>query len=442
MDIARINLAHGKKAEHLSLTRLLRSVAHSLAHPLGILVDLPGPKIRLGPLKDKVIFLHKSALFNLTVQPCIGDDTTASINYPQILRKIRKGMNIFLNDGLIKLKVLENRGRKVVCLVENSGEIRAGKGVNIPGISLEYEHTLEDKRRLLFALGLRPDFLALSFVRQAEDVKWVRAFSGKYAKDIFLIAKIEKREALKNIDEIIDLSDGVMVARGDLGVEISLEELPWAQKDVVEKANQKARPVIVATQILESMVNSPSPTRAEVTDIANAVLDGADCLMLSEETAIGRYPKEAVAVLRKVARITEKRFSNLRYLDQKIARDSSTLEAISYAAAWTVHNLSCKIMAIPALSGQTARWVSKFRPQAMILTLAKRENILRRLNIFWGVYPVRFPFRISLEKLPQKIEIILRKLNLARRGEKLVIVASHSLGKSALTNFIQVHRIV
>ncbi len=441
MDIARINLSYGTKTQQRVLVRLLRSVSQEMRHHLGILVDIPGPKIRLGPLRDRAVFLRKGALFRLTAEKVMGDERWAGLNYPSVIKAIKKGMRIYLNDGLIKLRVLEIKENQAVCFVENSGEVRTGKGVNIPGIELgRYFSAREDAGRISYAAGLEPDFIALSFIREAEDLRRLRRVLGR-KNEAFLIAKIEKRDALRNLDSIVEASDGVMVARGDLGVEISLEELPLVQKDIIAQCNLKAKPVIVATQMLVSMVDSPVPTRAEVTDIANAVLDGADCLMLSDETAVGRYPVEALATLRKVALITERRFPCLKYLNRQMDKYMNTLEAVSYAAAWTAYNLNVDCLVVPTFSGETARWISRFRPPAMVFVLASRPNILRRLGIFWGVYPVFFPFKISLEKLPAKVEFILKKLKLVRSGDRVVITASNPMGETGKTNLIQVHEI-
>ncbi|MCM8765663.1 MAG: pyruvate kinase [Candidatus Omnitrophica bacterium] len=442
IDIARINLSHGRATEHKRIVSDLRKVAQKLNSPLGILIDIPGPKVRLGPLEKKVIFLKKGNSLILTQEKILGSEEKVSLNYPQVIEKIRKGSLIYINDGLIKLKVLKVKDREVLCRIENSGEIMPGKGVNIPGISLDdYLTEAENRKKIIFSCDLQPDFLALSFVRNREDLIKVRKILGKKCKEFFLIAKIEKEEAVRNIDSIIEESDGIMVARGDLGIETSLERLPFLQKEIIEKCNLKGKPVIVATQILSSMVTNSIPTRAEVTDIANAILDGADCLMLSEETAIGKYPVEVVSTLRRVALLTEKNFPYRKYLTQRIEKNISTLEAISYSAVWTAYRTEAEAIVVPTFTGETACWVSKFRPKATIFTLTSEKKILRRLNLFWGIYPFFFPLKISLEELPKKIDALFKEKKILKRGAKIIITGSNPMGKEGKTNLIQVHQI-
>jgi len=442
MDIARINLSHGKEKEQIAMVKELRNIAKRINPSLGILIDIPGPKIRLGPLEKKVISLKKGNLLTLTSEEVLGNEERVGLNYPQVIKKIRKGDFLYLNDGLIKLRVLKVKDKEVNCIVENSGEIMPGKGVNIPGLSLrDYSIEKETEKKIIFACDLEPDFLALSFVNNREDLIKVRKILKKKNKDIFLIAKIERGSAVKNLDSLIEESDGIMVARGDLGIETSLEKLPLLQKEIIEKCNLKGKPVIVATQILSSMVSNPIPTRAEVTDIANAILDGADSLMLSEETAVGKYPVEAVSTLRKVSFITEKNFPYRKYLTQRIEKDISILEAVSYSAVWTAYRLKVKAVVIPTFTGETARWVSKFRPKATIFALTSERKILRRLSIFWGVYPLYFPLRISIEKLPEKIETFLKERKFLRRKDRIIITGSNPMGKEGLTNLIQVHEV-
>lgn len=440
MDIARINLSHGKEEEQRRMVNSLRRVSYREKSSLAILIDIPGPKIRLGPLDKKVVFLKKGSKFTLTGEKIIGNEERASINYPQVLEKIKKGSLIYFNDGLIKLRVVKAKDDEVICLTENSGEIMSGKGVNIPGIS--FDDCLGEKEteeKVKFACELEPDFLAISFVKDKSDLIKVKKIIGK--KEIFIIAKIEKKEAIKNIDSIIEESDGIMVARGDLGIETSLEKLPLLQKEIIEKCNLKGKPVIVATQILSSMVSNPIPTRAEVTDIANAILDGADCLMLSEETAIGKYPVEAISTLYKVSLFTEKNFPYRKYLTQRIEKDISILEAISYSAVWSSYKLEAKAVIVPTYSGETARWVSKFRPKATIFALTSEKKILRRLNIFWGVYPIFFPLKISLERLPRQIDTLFKRYRFLKKGTRVIITGSNPMGEEGKTNLIQIHQI-
>ncbi|MGE4357756.1 MAG: pyruvate kinase [Candidatus Omnitrophota bacterium] len=442
MDIARINLSHGKANQQINLIRELRRVAEKLNSPLGILVDVPGPKLRLGPLEKKVVLLKKGSQLTFTSKKILGNEEKLSLNYPEVLKGVRKGSFIYINDGLIKLRVLRVKDKEVDCLVENSGEIMPGKGVNIPEIVLDdYIKEERNNKKIIFASSLNPDFLALSFVKNGEDVAKVRSILRREGKNIFLIAKIEKKEAIRNIDSLIEESDGIMVARGDLGIETSLEKLPLLQKEIIEKCNLKGKPVIVATQILSSMVSSPLPTRAEVTDIANAIFDGADCLMLSEETAIGKYPVEAVSTLYKVSLITEKKFPYLKYLTQRIEKDISILEAVSYSAVWTSYKLEAKAIVVPTYTGETARWVSKFRPKSPIFALTPSKSVLRKLNIFWGVYAILFPLKMSLEKLPLSLDSLFKKLKILRSKTKIIITGSNPMGKEGKTNLIQIHQL-
>jgi pyruvate kinase len=389
MNIARVNFSHGSHEDHASYIRTIREVSARLNTPVGILQDLPGPKIRTGRLRSKEVTLAQGSDFILTTRPVDGDEHAVSVSLPGLPESVNSGDVIFLNDGAIKLEVMQKSVTDVTCRVIMGGVLEWEKGINAPGVNLRVPSPMEtDLDDLLFGIDLSVDFIALSFVRAASDVLDVKSFLREKGADIPLVAKIEKWEAWQDIDRIIAAADGLMVARGDLGVEIPLEKVPLVQKELIRKCNRAGKPVITATQMLESMVDSPLPTRAEVADIANSILDGTDAIMLSGETAVGRYPVEAVKVMTRVALETE---SSLPY-DKIVREKGSDLEpvtddAISYAACNTARQLGAAAIVAFTMSGSTARRVAKYRPGIPILAATPIPRQLRRLLLSWGVYP-------------------------------------------------------
>jgi len=443
MDVARLNFSHGTLGQHLKDFRSIRRHARRLGRIIGILQDLPGPKIRIGKFPNREVELIPGEEFTLTTRRVLGNDTKVQINYKGLPNDVKKGTRIFLSDGNLELKVEKTTPTEVHCQVVTGGILKEQQGVNVPGVRLNVEaFTRRDRQYLLSGLKTGFDFVALSFVREAADVKRARRVVDAQGKDVFIIAKIEKHEALHNLDEIIEVSDGVMVARGDLGIEIPLAEVPAAQKLIIERCNRLGKPVITATQILESMVEHPRPTRAEVTDIANAILEGSDALMLSAETACGSYPVEAVKVLNEVAVATESKprqhqipGEEARSLHHQIA-DNLSLFACEMAS-----NLGAKVIAAPTRTGRTARLVSRFRPHAPIVALTTSERIQRELSLSFGVIPLKIRKGLSFDRLLEETKNSLKENGLVTEGDRVVFLAGSPHSEAGETNLMLVEEI-
>lgn len=393
MDVARFNFSHGDHAEHkyrMDLVKQLREEEHATT---AILLDTKGPEIRTGTLKDgKKVMLNTGATFTLTVDQIVGDDKKVSISYPGLVEDVDTGSTILIDDGLIGLKVLHRKEKEIVCEVVNGGELGEKKGVNVPNVAVRLPAITEkDKEDIRFGVEQGIDFIAASFVRNAECVLEIKAFLKELdAPYTPVIAKIENAEGIQNIDEIIRAADGVMVARGDLGVEIPAEEVPYLQKMIIQKCNSNFKTVITATQMLDSMIRNPRPTRAEVTDVANAVYDGTDAVMLSGETAAGKYPLEALQMMIHIIENTEQHLEYDRMLEKAYSRLKSSLSsAIGYSSVLAAANLDAKCIITPSVSGATTRVVSNLRPKQMILGVTPNERALRRMSIYWGVVPLK-----------------------------------------------------
>ncbi len=393
MDVARFNFSHGDHAEHkyrMDLVKQLREEEHATT---AILLDTKGPEIRTGTLKDgKKVMLNTGDTFTLTVDQIVGDDKKVSISYPGLVEDVDTGSTILIDDGLIGLKVLHRKEKEIVCEVVNGGELGEKKGVNVPNVAVRLPAITEkDKEDIRFGVEQGIDFIAASFVRNAECVLEIKAFLKELdAPYTPVIAKIENAEGIRNIDEIIRAADGVMVARGDLGVEIPAEEVPYLQKMIIQKCNSNFKTVITATQMLDSMIRNPRPTRAEVTDVANAVYDGTDAVMLSGETAAGKYPLEALQMMVHIIENTEQHLEYDRMLEKAYGRLKSSLSsAIGYSSVLAAANLDAKCIITPSVSGATTRVVSNLRPKQMILGVTPNERALRRMSIYWGVVPLK-----------------------------------------------------
>jgi pyruvate kinase len=443
MNVARLNFSHGTLEEHAGYIRNIRKAASKLNTPVAILQDIAGPKIRTGKLKQKTVQLKEDARFTLTTAKVPGDEHSVSVNLPELAENVKRGDVIFLNDGAIKLEVVNTTPDTVRCLVVVGGTLGWEKGVNVPGVNLRIPSCTEkDSHDLLFGIEHAVDFVALSFVREAKDVLRVRKFLRKRGADIPLIAKIEKWEALENLDKILAASDGLMVARGDLGIEIPLERVPLAQKEIIRKCNHAGKPVITATQMLESMMNSPYPTRAEVTDIANSIFDGTDAIMLSGETAIGHYPVEAVEVMMKIALNTEAALPYSKMLlDKGADLEPQTDDAISYAACHTAHQLGAAAIVAFTSSGSTARRVSKYRPAIPILAATPSPKQRRRLLLSWGVYPYEIAEPSDVADLLAQGARLSLETGVARKGDLIVITAGIPIGMAGTTNLLKVERV-
>ncbi len=443
MDVARLNFAHGDYAGHGRFIQALRQTASRMGKPLAILQDLPGPKDRTGKLRQGGIRLKEGAELVLTTRQVVGDEKRISVGLESLGRDVRAGNTIFLNDGAIRLQVLSTNGVDIRCRVLAGGELGENRGINVPGVALSTPSvTRKDMEHLRFGISQGVDLVALSFVREAGEIRRVREAIRRQGGSQLIVAKIEKSEALENIDSIIGAADGVMVARGDLGVEIDIERVPLVQKEIIRKCNQLGKPVIVATQMLESMVNSPRPTRAEVTDVANAIFDGADAVMLSQETAIGKYPVEAVATMSRIACETE---SALPYDDimEARGRDQSpeTDDAISYAACHIAHQIGASAIVAFTTSGSTARRVSRYRPKVPVVAITSSEVVCRQLSLSWGVMASVVPEANNLGELFSRGASVARKSAVAGKGDTVVITGGVPVGVPGSTNLVKVARV-
>ena len=393
MNVARFNFSHGDHAEQRERFARLKEAREELDVPVAALLDTKGPEIRTGLLKDgKKVKLEQGQEFMLTTRKITGDPTGVYINYDGLNDDVEAGNRILIDDGLIELKVEYVEGPDIHCTVLNGGELGERKGVNVPNVKINLPAiTDKDRDDIIFGIEQGFDFIAASFVRNVDAVLEIREILQEYgATDIKIISKIENQEGLDNIDSIIKASDGVMVARGDLGVEIPPEEVPYLQKTIIRKCNDQFKTVITATQMLDSMIRNPRPTRAEVTDVANAVYDGTDCVMLSGETAAGKYPVEALSMMCKICENAE---SHLDYetiiSERRKYRRRGISTAVVYAAAATGLNMNAKYIVSPTLSGFTARMMAKFRPHCPIIALSPNESAVRKMQILWGVVPMK-----------------------------------------------------
>ena len=438
MDVARLNFSHGTHETHAQTIKRLREASGRLARPIGILADLQGPKIRTGALKDKQpVALRAGQRFTITTHSIIGTSEGVSTTYRRMPRDVSRGDRILLGDGLIELRVLSTTSSTVVCEVVNGGLLGEHKGINLPGVKLRIPAvTPKDYEDLAFALEQGANYIAVSFVRRAEDVLQAKKAVARAQKDVPVIAKLEKPEAIENLDEILRVADGVMVARGDLGVEMSPEKVPVVQKQIIARACEARRPVITATQMLESMTQNPRPTRAEASDVANAVFDGSDALMLSAETASGAYPVEAVKMMDRIIREAEANNPHIlrpRPAQFNIAETSS--ELICHAS----EELQMKVIAVFTETGFTARLVSKHRPCRPIIAFSTVQETRRRLSLYWGVVPRTIGKVQNIEELVQAAEKRLLEEGLVRRGDVVGILAGTPLFVGGTTNFMKFH---
>lgn len=443
MNIARLNLSHGTHSEHRRYTRNIRRVSQRLGIDVGILMDLPGPKYRTGKLKGGQAVLKRGAEVVLTTRNVEGDATLVPVNLPNLPQDVRVGDTILLDDGAMQLKVRERGDSEVRCRVTVGGLLTEGRGLVVPNMRASGPFITDSLREhLLFAIGEQPDDLALSFVSGAEDTANVRAALHESNVDIPLIAKIERGEAIRNFDSILSASDGIMVARGDLGVDIPLEQVPLVQKEIITKCNRAGKPVITATEMLESMVNSIRPTRAEVTDVANAILDGTDAIMLSAETSIGKYPMQAVRMMAKIAQETENRLPYEEILFERGAwLEKNTDELISYSACHTAHTLGASAIVAFTQSGSTAGRVSKYRPRVPILAVTPSSVVAGKLLLHWGVHPVQIAELSSVEEQFATGARLAKELGVAKPGDLIVITGGIPVGVAGSTNLLKVERI-
>jgi pyruvate kinase len=444
VDVVRLNFSHGEHHEHLAVIQSVREIADHLGRPIAVLQDLSGPKIRTGRLRDdKPVELRKGERVTITTDESVeGTADRISTTYEPLPRDVAPGDRILLDDGNIELRVAKASLRDVECEVVDGGVLKSKKGMNLPGVKLSTPALTEkDRRDLAFGVKNGVDYVALSFVRQAADVAECKALIRSLGGTCPVIAKIEKREAIDDLPSILQATDGVMVARGDLGVELSTEEVPTLQKRIIEAANGAGKVVITATQMLESMVENPRPTRAEASDVANAILDGTDGIMLSAETASGKFPVEAVATMARIAVYTEEHYGAFRPPEQ-VSIDSASVVARSLArvARTVAEELACKLIVAFTESGTTAHLVSTYRPHPPIAAITPNLDTYRRLALWWGVVPVKSEFVETTDDMIVKGEQLLKEHGLIAKGETILMLAGQSHTKGA-TNMLRVHAI-
>ena len=441
MDVARLNFSHGNYEGHLQKIEYIRQASLKAGKTVAILQDLEGPKIRLGKIEKEPIFLKEGSSFILTNRKVIGDEQEVSITFPSLPQKVKQGDYIFLADGTLELKVKETTFTDVICRVIRGGKLSSRKGINIPNISMDISSLTEkDYQDILFGIKNRVDFIGLSFTRRAEDVlKARKILEENGAEDISIIAKIEKKEAVDNLKEIIEVADGIMIARGDLGVEIPLENVPIVQKNIIKKCNFVGKPVITATQMLMSMVSGPRPTRAEVTDVANAILDGTDAIMLSEETAVGEYPLEAVETMNRIALKAEKAIDYEKILSERaLSVKPTNPDAISHATCQVALDVKAKAIVTFTFSGSTARMVSRYRPPVPIIAASTQDSTVKKLTLSWGVYPFKTEELKDTDDMMNRSRRVALETGLVEEGDKIIITAGIPFRIPGTTNLLKV----
>jgi pyruvate kinase len=437
MNVARLNFSHGTHAEHLEKIRTIRALSDESGKPVAILQDLCGPKIRIGTVKVPGLRLEPGSDFILTNQPVEGEGNRVSVSYKSLPQEVKDGDRILLADGMMELVVDEVHQSEIHCRVVTGGTLTSHKGINLPSGTIKTAALTEkDRADLLFGLENGVDYVALSFVRTAEDLLRVKEIIREAGKDTPVIAKIEKHEAIENIAAIMDACDGIMVARGDLGVEIALETVPGIQKMLVQKANQMGKPVIIATQMLRSMVDAPRPTRAEATDVANAVLDGADAVMLSEETASGLYPVESVQFMSRIIASALKDFPHQRYLKMKPRQDLAA--SVAHAACILGENLGAKAVVATTQSGSTAKQVSRFKPKTRLIALSPDRTTVLRLTLFWGCIPILVEDTHDTDEMFEKAAKAALESGFVTEGDLAVLTAGHPIWVKGTTNMLKV----
>ena len=446
MDIARFNFSHGSHEEQKTRLDQLKSVRDELGLPIAALLDTKGPEIRTGMLKDeKKVTLVEGQEYTLTTRKVVGDENIGHINYAGLPEDVAAGNKILIDDGLIELLVTSVEGTEIHCTVVNGGELGQRKGVNVPKVKVKLPALTEkDKEDIWFGIEQGFDFIAASFVRNADAIVEIKQMLEVAGSNIKVIAKIENEEGIENLDAIIEASDGIMVARGDMGVEIPAEQVPFIQKTIIRKCNEACKPVITATQMLDSMIRNPRPTRAEVADVANAIYDGTDAIMLSGETAAGKYPIEAVTMMGEIAEQTE------RYLKFEDYRDGKALEgklnvsaAVGSAAVSMVEHIKAACIVTPTMSGQTARLISNLRPSVPIYGVTPYEWARRKMQLYWGVRPVTGYEEDSTENIISHAMYMVRREELVERGDMVIFTAgdpatNEVTGEGYMTNMLHI----
>ncbi len=442
MNVARLNFSHGTHEDHKKTVEKFKKIRDELNLPVALLMDTKGPEIRVKKFEKDRVELKEGAIFTLTSDDVIGNDDIVSITYQNLSKDVNKGNRILIDDGLIELKVINKNDSEIQCEVINGGAVSNNKGVNVPNVSINLPYVSEkDRNDIIFSIENRFDFIAASFVRNAGCVKELKKIleenNGAHIK---IIAKIENREGVDNIDEIIRIADGVMVARGDMGVEIPFEELPAIQKEIIKKCYLAGKPVITATQMLDSMIKNPRPTRAEITDVANAIYDGTSALMLSGETSVGEYPLETLKTMSIIAIQTEKDIDYVkRFNNMHITGTRNVTNAISHATCETAHTLGASAIISVSKSGHTAQMVSKYRPACPIVATTVSKEVLWQLSLLWGVQPVLTDYKDTTDEI---FEHAIEKATISgivKNGDLTVITGGMPAGISGTTNTLKVH---
>ena len=444
MNVARFNFSHGDHEEQRGRIEKLRSLREKCGQPVAALLDTKGPEIRLRDFEGKKVMLEKGQTFILTGEEVLGNRERASITYENLWQDVTVGTKILIDDGLIGMQVDKIENKEIYCTVLNDGAVSNHKGINVPGIHLAMDYLSEkDRQDILFGIQEDMDFVAASFVRSADDVLEIRRLLDENGGwNINIIAKIENGEGVDNIDSIIEVSDGIMIARGDMGVEIPCEEVPVIQKMIIKKVYKAGKQVITATQMLDSMIRNPRPTRAEVTDVANAIYDGTDVVMLSGETANGKYPLEALKMMAKIAETTEKDLLGSA-VASKLHSKRSISSAVCNATVQTAENLGAKAIVCPTISGFTARLTSKLKPNAEVIGCSPYPNVLRKMQIYWGVRPLKTAPETSTDKIIEHALEVTENAGYITEGDTVIISAgiattSAPTAKRGLTNTMRV----
>lgn len=441
-DVVRLNFSHGGPKEQIGRIKMFKEVREKVGKPVAMLLDTKGPEIRIKRFENGSVTLKEGQQFTLTAEELLGNEERVSVSYPELYKDIQPGTLILIDDGLIGMEAVKIKGRDVICIVKNSGTLSDNKSINIPNVLINMPYMSEkDRNDILFAIEEDFDFIAASFVRTAYDVLEIRKLlNANGGKQIQIISKIENRSGVNDIDEILKNSDGIMVARGDMGVEIDLEELPVIQKSLIHKCYRAGKKVITATQMLDSMIRNPRPTRAETTDVANAIYDGTSAIMLSGETAVGKYPVESVKTMSKIAERTEasidyeKEFENLDLIFEK-----NVTNAISHATCTTAHDLGAAAIITVTRSGLSARMVSKYRPACPIIAPTIEARVCRQMNLSWGVYPVLTKeLQTTDEVFEQAVECAVAT-GIVKNGDVVIITGGMPVGVSGTTNLVKVH---
>ena len=443
MNVARFNFSHGSHEEHLGRLEKLKALREELGKPVAALLDTKGPEIRLKDFKNGVENLVAGQTFTLTTRDVEGTNEICSITYKDLPMDVEPNGTIMLDDGLIKLQIQTVNDTDIVCTVLNNGKIKNKKGVNVPGVHLSMPYMSQrDKDDIIFGIQQGYDFIAASFVRTAQDVYDIRNLLNQYDSNIRIIAKIENREGVNNIDSILAAADAVMVARGDLGVEIDFTELPGIQKTIIDRSFSFGKPIVTATQMLDSMIVNPRPTRAEISDVANAIYDGTSAIMLSGETAAGAYPVEALKTMSAIAERTEQEGFHLRSrtMDSNPGKISVS-DATAHAACLTARDVNAAAIVTVSESGTTARLLSKYRPQQPIIACVMREQVQRQLSLSWGITPLMMSLAHSTDELIEMSTALAKENGYLHNGELAVVTAGVPVGVSGTTNMIKIHMV-